>query len=308
MSTLTLTANWQLQTPLLSSLSMQQSKQTHDYASVQQCPPETSDRRNTAGPAQQGRFEFTAGIAGHLAKRASPHISKRRGSKFESFRTPRRTSRTAQSRQGKHSAVALHSAVVSLLPIDIAGSQATPANAHGNAWSSPEHASYGQHQSNMQAGRQTAPGSVQAVSSSTDHTQQLMTAFAQMSTSTDTRTTKFVSLSEPDAACFRHLDLQPSGQKILTEVQNAYGVSGFVTTQGPANNRLCVVNNIKLQVSCVAIEFRDSNTKHDASHLCMSCENQLIVHVLTAVKLVDLIVMRRTNCFRETRLVLHVPS
>ncbi len=287
---------------------MQQSKQPHDYASVQQCPPETSDRRYTAGPAQQGRFEFTAGIAGHPAKRASPHISKRRGSKFQSFRTPRHRLRTEHRRQGKNPAVALHSALASLLPSDIAGSQAILANAHGNAWSSPDHLSYGQHQSNMQAGRQTAPDSVQAASSSTDHTQQLLTAFAQMSTSTDTRTTKFVSLSEPEAACFRHPDLQPSGQRILTDVQNAYGVSGFVTTQGPANKRLGFVNNIKLQVSCVAVDFRDSNTKHDASHLCMSCNNQLIVHVLAAVKLVDLIELRKTDCFGETRLVPHVPS
>ncbi len=282
---------------------MQQPKQTHDYASVQQSPTETSDRRYTAGPAQQGRFEFTAGIAGHPAKRARPHISKRRGSKFESF--PRYRPRTEHKRQGKNPAIALHITLAPILPNDMAGSQAIPANAHGNAWSSPEHASYGQHQSNMQAGRQTAPDSIQAA---LDHTQQLLTAFAQMSTSTDTRTTKFVSLSEPEAACFRHPDLQPSGQKILTEVQNVYGVSGFVTTQGPANKRLCFVNNIELQASCVAVDFRDSNTKHDASHLCMLCENPLIGHVLAAVRLIDLIVMCKTDCFGETGLVLHVPS
>ncbi len=210
---------------------MQQPKQTHDYASVQQSPTKTSDRRYTAGPAQQGRFEFTAGIAGQLAKRASPHISKRRGSKFESF--PRHRLRTEHRRQGENPAVALHIALAPILPNDIAGSQAIPANALGNAWSSPEHASYGQHHSNMQAGRQTAPDSVQA-SSSTDHTQQLLTAFAQMSTSPDARTTKFVSLSEAEAACFRHPELQPSGQRLLTDVQNAYGVSGFVT-----NSRSC---------------------------------------------------------------------
>ena len=237
---------------------MQQSKQTHDYASVQQCPPETSDRRYTPGPAQHDRFEFAAGIAGHLAKRARPHISNRRGSKFQRYRTFRRRPRTEQSRersrQGKNPAAALHRALAPLLPSEIAGSQTVPANARA----SPDHLSYGQHQSNMQAGRQTAPDSVQAASSSTDHTQQLLTAFAQMSTSTDTRTTKFVTLSEPEAACFRHPDLQPSGQRILTDVQNAYGVSGFVTTQGPASKRLCFVNDIELQVSYV-------NTEHDTS-------------------------------------------
>ncbi len=246
---------------------MHQSK--HDYASVQQCPPETSDRRNTAGPAQQGRFEFTAGIAGHPAQRARPHISKRRGSKFESFCTPRHRLRTEHRHQGKNPAVALHIALVPILPNDIAGSQAIPANAHGNAWSSPEHASYGQHQSNMQTGRQTAPDSAQAASSSTDHTQQLLTAFAQMSTSTDTRTTKFVSLSEPEAACFRHPDLQPSGQRILTEVQNAYGVSGFVTTQGPANKRLCFVNKYSQRGwharSATACDARSATAGHAMS-------------------------------------------
>ena len=95
---------------------MQQSRQTHDHASVQQYPPEASDRRYTAGPAQQSRFEFIAGIAGHPAKRASPHISRRRGSKFQSFRTPRHRPRTEQSRQGKNPAVALHSALALLLP------------------------------------------------------------------------------------------------------------------------------------------------------------------------------------------------
>ena len=253
---------------------MQQSKQTHDNAPVQQYPSQTSARQYTAGPAQQSRFEFTAGIAGQPAKRASPHITRRRGSKVESFCTPRRRPRTDNRRQDNTSAVALRSALAPTLRSDITGSQAMPRNAPGTAQSTPHNLSYGQHQSSLQAGRQTAPDSVQAVSPSTDHTQQLLTAFAQMST--DTRTTKYVSLTQPEAACFRHPDLQPSRQKLLTDVYNAYGVSGFVTNQGPANKRLCFVNDIELQVSCIVVSFRN-NSKDNAARLCASCEHRLSV-------------------------------
>lgn len=236
---------------------MQQSGQsTVPSVPAQQSPFGSVNSPHNPDRAVQPSFEFTAGAPGLPARRARAHIRRRRVPKRHSACT---ITHHVRANWNNQAAIPLPAALpnsAQTVPVasqsnNMIGAHTTTADVHCSAHTLQTHLQNGQQSTNTQFSSQTAPVSLQAASAAMDHSQHLASAFANMSTNADNRTTKYVSLGDPEAACFRHPDLQVAGQSCLTHVQNVYDVSGFVTTQGPAGKRPCFVNNVEIQVSYV---------------------------------------------------------
>ena len=182
------------------------------------------DASRTPLAGQQGRFEFTAGVAGVTAKRVSRHIGNRRALKWQTTRSARRNTHLSSNNQSTRQSWPPASSALSL------GAQLSP--------------------SASQPGKLTGSAPTEEMDwSVVDHTQHMLSEFANMTTTADKRKTHYMSLGESHAAWFRHPDLTAVGQRFLANIQTTYGVTCDLTSQAPKANQLFFVNNLELQAS-----------------------------------------------------------